>query len=116
MEEHAQNDTVSVDTEGAIEEHNVPGIIAALGELQPSAIVTEEGVARLFNRHIVSVKRAVERGELPPPCRLFGAKVWTVGSLIRYIEQRLDRAAQQAERETQRMQHLSPLPEHRRRL
>jgi hypothetical protein len=92
----------------------LPGIIAALGEMMPGTIVTEEGLAQLFKRHVVSVKRAVERGELPPPCRLFGASVWTAGVLIRYIEHRLDNAAQEAERDAQRTRKLSPLPERHR--
>ena len=53
--------------------HSRPGIIATLAALHPSAIVTEEGIAHLFSRHVVSVKRAVDRGELPPPCQLFGS-------------------------------------------
>jgi hypothetical protein len=80
-----------------------------LGELKAGTVITEEGLAHLFQRHVVSVKRAVQRGELPPPCRLFGANVWTAGALIRYIESRLDQAAQEAERDAMRIQHLSPV-------
>jgi hypothetical protein len=116
MEKHVQNGAAPFDAEGVMDEHSMPGIIAALGELQPGAIVTEEGMARLFHRHVVSVKRAVERGELPPPCRLFGTRVWTAGALIRYIERQLDKAAQEAEREAQRIQHLSPVSSSSRRL
>jgi hypothetical protein len=101
--------------DGVADAQHLPGIMAALGEMKPGTIVTEEGLAQLFNRHVVSVKRAVERGELPPPCRLFGARVWTAGALIRYIEQQLDKAAQEAERDAQRMRHLSPLPHNSRR-
>lgn len=114
MEKHVQNDATPFDAEGIMDERSVPGIIAALGELPPGAIITEEGLAHLFHRHVVSVKRAVERGELPPPCRLFGARVWTAGALIRYIERQLDKAAQEAEREAQRMRNLSPLRERHR--
>jgi hypothetical protein len=84
--------------------HSLPGIIATLAALHPSAIVTEAGIAHLFSRHLVSVKRAVERGELPPPCQLFGAKVWTAGILIRHIERRLEQAARDAEKDAQRIQ------------
>ena len=78
-----------------------------LGELKPAAIITEEGVARLFNRHMASVKRAVQRRELPPPTRLFGQNVWTVGTLIRHIESRLDQAAKDVERTAQKIATLS---------
>jgi hypothetical protein len=86
---------------------SMPGIIAALGELKPGAIIREEGIARLFNRHVASVKRAVQRGELPPACRLFGGNVWTVGALVRHIENRLERAAKDAERIARRLTDLS---------
>ena len=89
--------TLSTDTppeeEGRDETVQLPGVIAALGELQPGAVVTEEGVARLFGRCPTSVKRAVARGELPPPTRIFGSSAWTVGVLVGHIENRLKEAA-----------------------
>ena len=80
------------------------GTIAILGDLKSRAIITEDGVAHLFNRHIVSVKRAVQRGELPPPCQLFGGKAWTVEVLIRHIEKRLEQAAEEKDRISQRLE------------
>jgi hypothetical protein len=95
--------------------HSLPGIIATLAALHPSAIVTEAGIAHLFSRHLVSVKRAVGRGELPPPCKLFGTNVWTAGSLVRYIEGRLAQAAAEAERDAKRLaQHAPALYRNRR--
>jgi hypothetical protein len=88
----------------------LPGVIAELGELKPATIITEDGLAKIFQRHPVSVKRAIQRGELPPPCRLFGGNVWTVGALIRHIEDRLEHAAKEAEQEAKRLGNLSPLP------
>ena len=88
---------------------NLPGVITELGNLKPGAIITEEGIASLFHRHVVSVKRAIARGELPPPCKLFGTNVWTVGALIRYIEDRLKQAADESEREAERLAKLSPI-------
>jgi hypothetical protein len=100
---------------GFADAQGLPGIIAALGEMTPGTIVTEEGLAQVFKRHIVSVKRAVERGELPPPCRLFGVRVWTAGTLIRYIEHRLAAAAQEAARDAERLRNLSSVAHHSRR-
>jgi hypothetical protein len=113
MSETGSNELI-LGRDGIADAQSLPGIIAAFGELKPGTIVTEEGLAQLFKRHVVSVKRAIERGELPPPCRLFGARVWTAGALIRYIEHRLDNAAQETERDTQRARKLSPLPERHR--
>ena len=87
---------------------DLPGIIALLGELKPGAILTEAGVAGLFRRHVASVKRAVQRGELPPPCRLFGSNAWTAGSLVKHIEQRLAEAAKEAEGMARKLARLAP--------
>ena len=102
------NDLACIDTDNWADADSLPGIIAALGELKPGAIITEEGVARLFNRHVASVKRAVQRGELPPACRLFGSNIWTVGVLVRHIESRLEKAAKDAERAARKIAELAP--------
>ena len=107
MDEVLHNDFLPIDIENLADGNNLLGIIAVLGELKPGAIITEEGVARLFNRHVASVKRAVQRGELPPSTRLFGQNVWTVGILIRHIERRLDQAAKDVERTAQKIATLS---------
>jgi hypothetical protein len=59
MDEVLHNDFSPIDIENLAYGNNLLGIIAVLGELKPAAIITEEGVARLFNRHVASVKRAV---------------------------------------------------------
>ena len=76
---------------------DIPGIVTTLGRLGAGAVITEEGISHLFRRHGDSVKRAVERGELPPPTRLFGQPTWTVGTLLRHLEHRLEEAAKEAE-------------------
>ena len=101
--EACEIDEVLSDVESLADATSLPGVIAELGDLRPGAIVTEEGIAKLFRRHVVSVKRAVGRGELPPPCKLFGTNVWTAGSLVRYIEDRLAQAAAESERDARRL-------------
>jgi hypothetical protein len=108
MSDTIRNNLVPMHTDGFTDANSLPGIIAALGELKPGAIVTEEGVAHLFNRHVASVKRAIERGELPPPCRLFGTRVWTARALIRHIESRLEHAAKDIARIARKIATLSP--------
>ena len=80
----------------AVTEDGQTGVIAELGELGAGAVVTEHGLAALFGRHQSSVKRAVERGELPPPIRLFGQNTWTAGVLVQHLEDRL-REAEEAD-------------------
>jgi hypothetical protein len=88
------------------------GIIAVFGDLGPDAVIMEQGLGILFGRHESSIKRAVERGELPPPVRLFGQNAWTAGSLTRHFEDRLQRAADKAQKGAQevasKMLELSP--------
>jgi len=84
------------------------GIVTALGELPPGAILEEAGLARMFNRHPVSIKRAVERGELPPPVRLFGKPTWTVAVILAHLERRLEGAHREREKDRARIARLSP--------
>lgn len=87
---------------------DLPGIIPLLGELKPGSLITEKGLARLFKRHPASIKRMVQRGELPPPCRMAGSNTWTAGALVRHIEKRLEQAAQEQERLSRKLAQLSP--------
>jgi len=83
------------------------GIIKELGELPPDAVVSEEALAKIFDRHRVSIKRAVERGELPPSVRLFGEPVWTVQALRDHMNQRLEAAKKEAEQVQRRISQFS---------
>jgi len=84
------------------------GIICELGNLPPGAIVSEEGLARIFQRHHVSIKRAVQRGELPPSVRLFGEPVWTVAVIQEHLKNRLEAARKENEQMAQKKMKLSP--------
>ena len=75
------------------------GIVRALGDLPGGTIVTEKDLAKIFRRHVVSIRRAwQQRRELPPPTRLLNARCWTVSALLAHIEGRLAEA--QKARET----------------
>lgn len=83
------------------------GIITELGQLPTGAILDEAALGRMFNRCSTSVKRAIERGELPPPVRLFGKPCWTAGCLLNHIEKRLETARECTEKEARRIERLS---------
>ena len=70
-----------------------PGVFANLGVLPTGAPITESGLAGLLGKCTASVKAAVERGELPRPVRLMGKNTWTVGTIIRHLEARLENEA-----------------------
>ena len=84
------------------------GIVRELGELPSGAVITEAGLARMLGRHPVTIKRAVRRGELPPPTRLLGTPVWLAGAIIGHIQKRLDAAAKEAERQARKFQSMRP--------
>ena len=88
--------------------NNLPGVISELGELGPGAVITEEGIASLFGRCERSVQRAIERGELPPPTRLFGKKTWTVGTILEHIKGRLQVEANERNQMDEKIRTLSP--------
>lgn len=65
--------------------------------LSPWHIVTEDDLARALGRHPVTIKRAVERGELPPPVRLMGKPTWTGAAILKHLESRLEQAQETAD-------------------
>jgi hypothetical protein len=83
------------------------GIIAALAELPPDALIDEAGLMRIFGRCAKSIKRAVTRNELPRPVRLFGKPTWTAGAILSHLNSRLDEAKKDAERLAKRISQLS---------
>ena len=89
------------------EQSNDLGIIRELGDLPAEAVVSEQALAKIFDRHRVSIKRAVERGELPPSIRLFGEPVWTVKALRNHLAERLDAARKESEQLQKRISQFS---------
>ncbi len=90
------------------EEQSVaPGIIKELGDLPAETIISEKGLAKIFCRHKVSIKRAVERGELPPSIRLFGEPMWTVKALREHLNRRLDAAKKEYDQLQKKLNELS---------
>ncbi len=81
-----------------VDESESGGIFPELGELGAGAIVSEQGLARIFKRHPASIKRAVERGELPPPIHILKRPCWTVGAILRHLEARQEEEAGARER------------------
>lgn len=71
--------------------HEGGGVFLDLGSLPPGTLITEDGLAGLLGKSCrKTVKRAVEKGELPRPVKLMGKNTWTAGTIIRYLEKRLE--------------------------
>ena len=89
------------------EKNSNVGIIKELGDLAPDTVLSEEALAKIFDRHRVSIKRAVERGELPPSVRLFGEPCWTIRALREHMAKRLEAAKKEARQLQRRISQVS---------
>lgn len=96
-------DQESVAVKETEEQGDAVGVIPELGALPAGAILSEAGLAKILHRHPCSVRRAVARGELPPPVRLCGGPCWLAGKIVDHIGARLEAAAVEAEREARRL-------------
>jgi len=90
-----------------IKENVELGVIKELGDLPADALISEEGLANIFHRDRVSIKRAVQRGELPASIRLLGQPVWTVQSLREHFKRRLDQAKKECEQLQRKLTEIS---------
>jgi hypothetical protein len=74
-------------------------ILEELGTLPPGTLVSEKWLAERFGRCVVSIKRAVSRGELPAPATVLGENRWTIGAIVRHIEKRIEQETQLVDQE-----------------
>jgi hypothetical protein len=72
--------------------------LARLGAAGDNTIISLNDLAQIFHRHPESIKRAIERGELPPPVKFLGVRAWTVKVIVQHIEARLAEAEQEREK------------------
>jgi len=82
-------------------------IITDFGDLPPDTLLTERALAGIFGLCTTSIKRAVERGELPPPVKVCGKPRWTVKSIVDHIDAGLETVKQEAEADAKRMARYS---------
>jgi len=67
------------------------GVYRDLGSLPANTVVSEDGLAGILGKRCrESIKRAVERGELPRPVKVMGQNCWTVGAIVKHLEERLE--------------------------
>jgi len=81
----------------AAEDPHVQAIHAYGLRISPWQVFNQDELARAFGKHPITIKRAVERGELPPPVRLMGKPTWTGASILKHLETRLNQARESAD-------------------
>ena len=62
---------------------------ANLAKLPADTMLPEEALMKMLNKSRKSIRRSVDRGELPAPVRVMGKRVWTVSSIVQHIQNRL---------------------------
>lgn len=72
------------------------GINDELGKLTPSALLTVDGMARVFGKSPNTTLRAVSEGRLPKPFRIFSEHCWRVGEVDAFLQKRMRDAQQGA--------------------
>lgn len=83
-----------------------PHVMTALATHPSGTLVTKEALAQMWNKAQISIDRAIERGELPPPVKMFGKLTWTVDHILQWIDDRLKQAAKEREEQLQKLQRL----------
>lgn len=84
----------------------LPGVLTGLANLAPKSLVTEEGLAAIFQVTPRTIRRMVTRNELPPPVRLSGKPTWIAERIMAHLDARAERATQEADREERRRRAL----------
>lgn len=61
-----------------------------LREYEADDFITKAALAQMLDRPKRSLNRMVVRGDLPPPKKMFGMKVWRVGTLADWLAEMSD--------------------------
>ena len=70
-------------------------MIDELFKMDEKTIISIHEMAKIFQKSSLSVRRAVQRNELPPPVKLLGRDSWLVGNILKHFSNRLDTAKKQ---------------------
>lgn len=85
-------------------------VVIRLAELPAQTLLDERALAASLGLTMRTVRRMVRRNELPPPVPFGGRSTWMVANVLAHFARRAERAARDAERETQRLAALSAGP------
>jgi predicted DNA-binding transcriptional regulator AlpA len=89
-----------------IQPHSGPRLLTRLAELPAKTLLDEQALAQALAVTTRTVRRMVQRGELPPPVRFAGRSTWFNEAVLDHVRQLAVRAAREAERERERIRRL----------
>jgi len=84
------------------------GVITSLAELHPEALVDEGVLAEAFGVSGRTIRRMVNRYELPPPIRVAGRPMWLAGNVTAWLKDKAEQAEKYARAEAERIKRHIP--------
>jgi len=84
--EQAQNLSSSGDNDSENDVQAKGGFITFLSKMDEHDMLTEEGLAEGFGVSARTIRRMIERRQIPKPLLLAGRKVWKVGAIIAHLD------------------------------
>jgi len=86
-----------------------PGLlIEGLASLPAAAMLDESRLAAILGVTARTVRRMVDRGELPAPFKFGRRSTWLAGRIVQHVEKAAQRAEDQAEAEAARFDRQRP--------
>jgi predicted DNA-binding transcriptional regulator AlpA len=73
-------------------------VLEALAELPAKTILDANALAAAFGVSLRTLKRWIQRGDLPAPAPIGGKKVWMAGRILAFVESRIKAAEAGAQR------------------
>lgn len=87
-------------------EESPTGIITALATLPEKALLEETAMTRALGVSARTIRRMVDRHELPPPIPLAGRSVWIAGRVFAYLDAQANQAEKEAEQAYRKIQRI----------
>ena len=81
-------------------------LLKIFGNFPDGMMITESLMAKIFDRHPITIKRAVKRGELPPSVKIMGEQTWIVGDIRKHVEKKMEEAKRMQQAEAKRIASL----------
>lgn len=85
-----------------------PGIWREFNDLGRDTLISEAAMAQIFGKHLMSIRRAIDKQQLPQPAKLMDARVWRLGTILDFIDARLKAEQKEADKLRRRVLEMAP--------
>jgi len=100
-------DNEEVPTEETLDTNGPGVLIDSLARLPEKTILDEHRLASLLGVTGRTVRRMVQRHELPPPISFGGRSCWFAGRVLAHLDAQFERAEREAERHAAKLRTLT---------